>query len=270
MKPPRRSFKGSFPFRLATTSFIYPEDYVPNVRRLAGRVDEIELLFFESRAVPSAAVIRELADIGRGSGLTYNVHLPLDVSIGHPGRRRREGDVERLLAILERAAPLSPTTHTLHVPAEPEAPSQGPAAASREGWPERVRESLAAMLRRGVDPGRLSIENLDYPLERLAGEIAGLGLKVCMDVGHLLLNGFGIGPFYKTFSSAIDVIHLHGAAGGREHLPADRLPPAAERALRPILAGYRQTLVLEVFRSEHLEASLAWLAARFSGPRAAS
>ena len=28
------SFKHRFPFTLASTSFVYPDDYVPNVRRL--------------------------------------------------------------------------------------------------------------------------------------------------------------------------------------------------------------------------------------------
>lgn len=42
-----KSHKGTFPFRLGTTSFIYPDNYETNVRLLAPYLDEIELLFLE-------------------------------------------------------------------------------------------------------------------------------------------------------------------------------------------------------------------------------
>ena len=42
------SYKGQYPFRLGTTSFIYPAGYADNVTLIGPCVDEIELLFFES------------------------------------------------------------------------------------------------------------------------------------------------------------------------------------------------------------------------------
>ena len=43
--------KNVFPFALACPSFVYPAGYVDNIRHLAPFVDEIQLLFFESRPV---------------------------------------------------------------------------------------------------------------------------------------------------------------------------------------------------------------------------
>ena len=49
MYPPLpKSYKGMFPFKIGTTSFIYPDNYVQNVNMLAPYLDEIELIFFES------------------------------------------------------------------------------------------------------------------------------------------------------------------------------------------------------------------------------
>ena len=84
-----RAVEWLYPFRLATTSFIYPDDYVPNVRLLGAFVDEIELLVFESDALPSEHTVRELASLSREQAVGYNVHLPLDVSIGHGDSHRR-------------------------------------------------------------------------------------------------------------------------------------------------------------------------------------
>lgn len=258
MRAARKSFRGLFPFRLATTSFIYPADYVPNVRRLAGSVDEIELLFFESRALPPAAVLRELAAIGTGTGLTYNVHLPVDVAIGHPDRARRRRDVAILVEVLEAVAALAPTTHTLHIPRGVEPQDSG-------AWLEGIRSSLSEWIRRGADPGRISIENIDYPLELLAEVLAELGLRVCLDVGHLVLYGHSFAAFHRRFAPRIDIIHLHGATPEREHLAADRLPPALAEELLPVLARFRGTVCLEVFNPADLAASLDWLAARLLG-----
>ena len=43
-----KSYKGIFPFKIGTTSFIYPDGYVQNVKMLAPYLDEIELILFES------------------------------------------------------------------------------------------------------------------------------------------------------------------------------------------------------------------------------
>ena len=79
-----RSYKGIFPFKLGTTSFIYPDDYIPNVKMLGPYLDEIELLLFESLpadSLPTSGVIRELSELAGEHDVTYNIHLPTDVSI---------------------------------------------------------------------------------------------------------------------------------------------------------------------------------------------
>ena len=48
-----KSYKGLFPFKICTTSFIYPDHYIPNVKMLGPFVDEIELLVFESSTAAS-------------------------------------------------------------------------------------------------------------------------------------------------------------------------------------------------------------------------
>ncbi len=49
--PVPKSYKGSYQFRLGTTSFIYPDHYLPNVKMLGPYLNEIELLLFESAYV---------------------------------------------------------------------------------------------------------------------------------------------------------------------------------------------------------------------------
>ena len=77
-----KSYRGQYPFRLATTSFIVPDDYLPNVRQLAPLFDEVELLFFEAGPQgPNPRLIDALTRIGKETGVGYNVHLPVDVPL---------------------------------------------------------------------------------------------------------------------------------------------------------------------------------------------
>src|SRR5690348_8510054 len=77
----------TYPFRLGTTSYIIPEEILPNAYYLAGKVRDIELILFEvddgPNNLPSTDVVDELSQIARRSDLTYTVHLPLDLKLGN-------------------------------------------------------------------------------------------------------------------------------------------------------------------------------------------
>jgi sugar phosphate isomerase/epimerase len=252
---PPRSLKNACPFRTSAPSFIYPADYVPNARRLAPFFDEIELLLFESAGLPPGHTIAELAAIGAAEGTGYNVHLPTDVSLADPAPSGRSRALEALRRACELAAPLRPTAYILHVPGGP--------AADPDRWREHSRQGIAGLAAAVGDPARIAVETLDYPPERLGELIAGLGVSVCLDVGHLLLQGRNPAAVAAQLAPAVTVVHLHAASAGRDHLALDRLSePAASQALG-LLAGFRGVVSLEVFSIEALAASVEWLAARF-------
>ncbi|MBT8357208.1 MAG: sugar phosphate isomerase/epimerase, partial [Desulfobacterales bacterium] len=77
-----KSYKGAYPFKLGTTSFIYQDDYIPNVKMLGPYIDEIELLLFESKpsSLPNKKEIDELSLLSKEFDLSYNIHLPIDIS----------------------------------------------------------------------------------------------------------------------------------------------------------------------------------------------
>jgi sugar phosphate isomerase/epimerase len=212
----------------------------------------------ESASLPSASCIRELGGLAREYDLSYNVHLPADVSIGHPDPRRRTCDLEALLRTVDLVGPLTPSTLTLHIPRE----ASGSTAETSDAWRQRVHEGLTRLARAVDDPARISVETLDYPLEAVVDIIEALGLSICMDVGHLLLNDQDVGGFFKRYASRIVIIHLHGAQNGRDHLPLGRLPPPADHVVPKLLSGYQGIVSLEVFSYDALAESLSWLEAR--------
>jgi sugar phosphate isomerase/epimerase len=253
-----KSYKGFYPFTLATTSFIYPDDYLPNVRMLGPYVDEIELLLFESRDIESLfprSVVDGLKRLARELQVGYNVHLPTDISLSAPEPRLQHKAVESYRNCIERMLPLAPSAFFLHVPYN-ETDAQKQTVAK---WRHRVRSNLERLLGGGPAGKLISIETLDYPLVLIEDIIMELGLSICLDVGHLILGGHDIGEFYRRYGSKISGIHLHGVENSRDHLAADHLPSEHIPRLLEILDRFQGILSLEVFGYDDLDASLQTL-----------
>jgi sugar phosphate isomerase/epimerase len=87
-----------YPFRLGTTSYIIPDEILPNARYLADKVRDIELILFEvddgPNNLPSPALIDELLEIAQKHDMTYTIHLPLDLKLGDDGSERDQSLVK--------------------------------------------------------------------------------------------------------------------------------------------------------------------------------
>ena len=253
-----KSFKGAYPFKIGTTSFIYPDNYLPNVTLLGPFLDEIELLLFESTGIDSIltnTLIRDLYDLSKAMDLTYNVHLPMDISISDPDPTRQQQATDVLAKIIDRISPLCPSTHTLHIPFSEESYASDNVAK----WQERVRRNLEKILAAGIQGNSISIETLGYPFDIVASLVADLNLSICMDLGHLMVNGFDIQREFIKYFDNISIIHLHGVENGRDHLSLDRLPQNFMSQILQILKKFKRSLSLEVFGYNDLSASLVFL-----------
>ena len=253
-----KSYKGVFPFSIGTTSFIYPEDYVPNVKMLGPYMENIELLLFESNhtdALPSKQVIQELAGLANDFNLTYNVHLPTDVSISSRDSQQQRKAVETIIRVVERINALSPTTLTLHVPYN----ASSFKADEVKRWQERAIKNLRKILSNGISGNLISIENLDYPFEILEPIISELDLAICLDCGHLFLHGDDIQAFFKTYLARIAIIHLYGVAKNHYHGALDQMPEKLIVPTMQLLANFKGSVSLEVFSYAHLVASLKFI-----------
>ncbi|HYD41281.1 MAG TPA: cobamide remodeling phosphodiesterase CbiR [Anaeromyxobacter sp.] len=249
--------------RIGTTSFVHPAGWAENVRRLAGRVQDVELLVFErpGPAGPSPAEIGEIAALGRAGGLTFSVHAPLDLALASADEVQREASVEAVLRTVELAAPLAPHAVIVHVEEAPGAAA--PDTAARAAWRERAEVSLRTLLAQGVPPRLLAVETLDARFEHVTPLVEELGLSVALDVGHLARDGVAFDTLLERHLARTRVIQWHGTEpGGRDHRSLRHYPrPDALRLLRRLdAAGWEGAITLEVFRADDLDDSLEVLA----------
>jgi sugar phosphate isomerase/epimerase len=253
-----RSYKGFYPFRIGTTSFIYPDHYVPNVKMLGPYFDEIELLLFESLppdALPSSAVIAELSFLAEKYDLTYDVHLPTDISISDPHPSKQKRAIETILSIIDLTSPLSPSGYTLHIPYNRDSCE----TETVKKWQNQALSNLRKILAAGIKPDSIWVETLDYPYELLTDIVCELDLNICLDLGHLMFHGYDIKSAFSNYGAKTAMIHLHGFMNNRDHLDLNTLSDDNIEPLLWILRHFTKTVSLEVFSFEDLQASLAFL-----------
>lgn len=250
-------------FRLGTTSFIYRADWLTNVERLAGRVDDVEILLFDAdpAMLPRPEEIAALCGQKDRSGLTYTVHGPLGGVLASVNEALRRTSVEAVCRSIEVARPLAPEAWILHMPLS-EREGRTPLA-DLTTWRRCAQRSLEEILETGVDPATVCLEVLDYDFDRLTPVLEELDLGAALDLGHARRDGRSWMELVRHHLHRSRVIHWHGTdESGRDHQSLRHWPRSEGlellRAL--IMAGYNGVLTLEVFGERELDESLAVLA----------
>ncbi|PJF30363.1 MAG: xylose isomerase [Candidatus Thermofonsia Clade 1 bacterium] len=245
------------PFRVGSTSYVYPDDILPNVERLAadGDVGDIELILFEvddgATNLPDPRTVERLGALAAQHNLTYSVHLPLDLALAADGSAQHQSlfKAERVIRLTQ---PLMPSAYVFHLDGQGvEAPN----------WVDRALRALEIVISWVGEPSLLAVENLEtWSPHYLDPILARLPISRTTDIGHLWKMGVEPLSVLEAWLPRTRVIHLHGV-GERDHkslalMSADQLDPVIAALLR---APYRGVLTLEVFETSDFFSSRAAL-----------
>ena len=259
-----RSYKGKFPFRISTTSYIYPANIIPNVKMLAPYLDEIELVLFESSQednLPTQADIAYLNNIGQNQKLRYNVHLPVDIYLGDRDPEIRNHAIATIKKVMNLTDPLNPTTYTLHFSLRDKT---GRNATDKNRWKTAISKSMDKLLESNISPAHISIETLDYPFTLVSDIVETFGLSICLDIGHLILYDYPVETYAESLLDRTTIIHLHGVKDKRDHLSLDKLDHKQQSTIASIIREFKGTVSLEIFSFRDLYNSLHCLDTMFS------
>jgi len=254
--------KGIYPFRLGTTSYVFPAGLMANAEALSCLVDDIELVLFEIEGhsnLPDPGTILALRSLAGSSGLSYTVHFPSGIQLGTGDARLRKEAIEKCLKVFELTLPLEPAAYILHFEGDRRGgvPSQ-----DMRRWVEALYYSVEALLQAGLPPDLTCVETLDYPFERVEPIVADHNLSICLDIGHLFLYGYGLKDYLDRYAGKCRVFHLHGIQEGKDHRDIQSIP---QSELLLFLngfqgdAGNQKIVTLEVFNENDLMRSLELL-----------
>lgn len=223
------SCKKKYPFRIGTSSYIIPADIIPNIEYLKDKVDDVEIVLFESDEMsnlPSDEDICRLKEIAVHDDLTYSIHLPLDVYIGSHDRAVRQRSLDKCRRVVELTEVLKPSAYVMHAEAGPDMNVATFSRPEKERFAQHVHESLDEFFSsRSLHPSSCCVETLNYPISILDDVIAATGVSVTLDIGHLELYGYSVEDHLRSYLDRARVFHLHGICDGKDHRGLEHMRP---------------------------------------------
>lgn len=234
------------PFRVGSTSYVYPDELLPNVERLAdgGDVDDIELVLFEvddgPNNLPGEATVQRLATLAADQRLTYTVHLPLDLQLGAEGQSQHQSLI-KAERVIKTTLPLDPYAFVFHLDGTNVEGTQ---------WLRRALRALDTVIGWVGQPDRLAVENLErWNPAYLEPVLDALPISRTTDIGHLWKTHRDPLSVLDNWLPRTRVCHIHGL-GKRDHkslalMAPEQLDPVVEK-----LMNYQGVLTLEVFQTD--------------------
>lgn len=202
-------------FKIGTTSYIYPADILTNVRKLAGKVHDIELVFFELQEksnFPDRDLIEDLIDVSQRYGTSYTIHLPLDLALAG-----ETPDIEKAARLIGLTRRLQPSAYVVHLD-----------GADHKNTSSLLANSLASLktlVEVAEDGTLLCIENLEsQPAAFIDAILERMPVSTCVDIGHLWKRGKYPLPLLARRLNRTRIVHLHGLRG-RDHQSLTFVPP---------------------------------------------
>jgi sugar phosphate isomerase/epimerase len=232
--------------RIGTTSYIYPADIPTNVQKLAGRVDDVELVIFEcdeyGTNLPDEATEQILGTIASQYGMTYTVHLPLDLRLATDNPA-----FSKAINVIRSTRGLNPNAYVVHVD-----DGENGFERTARSMENSVRslERLSSLL---GSSELICIENLDNQSPEILDELLKLtSVSCCVDVGHLWQQGENPLPWLERWLPRAKVVHLHGV-GARDHEGLSHVPIAElDAVVHFLLKSFDGVVTLEVFSEADL------------------
>ena len=233
--------------RLAAPSFVIPAGVAENARFLAGKVDEVGLCLFETRACLNYGPQDLPPDLAT-LPLRWHTHLPVDLPWPEKSRAAHPALTAATLArkVLEKAAFLGPRCAVLHPPM---------------GSPQVQRRLLAGFAHHWQKYCHvpLLLENVAHSDIHGLGQgfLQDHGLGLCLDVGHLL--GYGQkNLLFSPLPEQASLVHWSAPGDGDRHLPLTAFTEPQMQTAADLMARFCATAVhmAEIFNWKGLACSL--------------
>lgn len=218
-------------FKLATPSFIIPDTRINNARYLENQVDEVELLYFESKTDEDAPDPIEVEDL-KQLDLTYNIHMPIDRDLDQPE------NWPQLFQYADTLSPLQPTTYTFH--------------------PGHSIDYIDNLLQFANTFGPVSVENVNKQLD-IFQTLSGAPISFCFDIGHAILYDINPYTFLSKWGDTVSHIHFHGVADGKDHRSLSHLDKSLLTDIIQFAHEKNKTLCLEMFNKQYFFDSISIL-----------
>ncbi len=247
-------------YRIGTTSYIIPDNILPNVEFLAGKVKDVELVLFEvddgPNNLPDMETLNRMNEIAAQQDLTYTVHLPLDLEFGF-NEDSYHISLEKAKKVIQLTKNLNPYAFVVHLNGR-ELLENGYDQQSHQIWVQNSLRALDLVSVWAGSPQKICVENLEkYPLEFWEPVFEKSEVSRCIDIGHLLLDNHDPIPYLNQNLSRAKVLHLHGIKE-RDHRSIIHIDQTVLKNVFQTIKEnhYQDILTLEIFDFDDFNTSM--------------
>jgi adenosylcobinamide kinase/adenosylcobinamide-phosphate guanylyltransferase len=241
-----------FPFKLGAPSYLLPTGYIENVTYLMNKVDDIQLLAFDT--VKDDPLLKEktlstLDYLAKESNITYSVHMPVKPKLFLDFERR----LEAAFYIIERLNRLKVSSYTFHYDLPDGVVWKDLAKDEIQSVEDLYIRFFKAIKKRFPGIG-ISLENTETTLSVLDRVVSGSGISFCIDIGHLLVQDWDLLEIETRLLKA-PVVHLHGweeKDGKRQ----DHRPIVYDRKIFKLLESFQGIVTIENYHKMLFDQSL--------------
>ena len=244
-----------FPFKVSAPSYLLPSGYIENVTCLMDKVDDIQLLVYDTlRDDPllKKDTLRTLGYLAKEAGITYSVHMPVNPKL-FKGYELRWDAACFLIDTLNQ---LNISSYSFHYDLPDEAKWENLSAKEVQDIENIYIKFFKALKEKfpGVD---FSLENTETPVSALDRIVTECGISYCLDIGHVLVQGRDIEEIEPRLSKA-SVVHIHGWEE-KDGKKQDHRPLVYDRKIFSLLESFRGVLTIENYHKMLYEKSLGVL-----------
>lgn len=241
-----------YPFKLGAPSYVLPTGYIENVTYLMDKVDDVQLLAFDSMAndpLFKDDTLLTLDYLARDADLSYSIHMPVKPKLFDAFDRR----LESTLLILERLKDTNITSYTFHFDLPGDVKYKDLSKKEIVKIQDRYIVFFNDIKKKYPDIN-ISLENTATPLALLDRIVMRSGVSYCIDIGHLIKQGWDLGEIEPRLSKT-SVIHLHGCEeiDGEKK---DHRPIVYDRKIFRLLETFTGVVTVENYHKLLLEKSL--------------
>ncbi|NHJ84866.1 MAG: sugar phosphate isomerase/epimerase [Asgard group archaeon] len=167
--------------------------------------------------------INQLVEIKNEEEITFSVHLPLwAMEPAAFNEHIRDASITAFIDCIELTKPLDPICWVIHPTGAltVEFMNMNLPDFAKELIASQfctfVEESISKLLTKiDIPSKKIAIENIEFPIKKMAPIIEKFDLSICFDTGHLMAGysgKIGVIEFINKFSNRLVELHLHDGA----------------------------------------------------------
>ncbi len=239
------------PFKISAPSYVLPADYIANILYLQDKVDDIQLLLFDSSADDPLFQKDNLSTIlylAGGSNLTFSAHMQSGPSLWENYDLR----LKETLLMLEKLQKLNVSNYTFHYDVHLNSGSDY--SSGIKGSIDLLYIKYFNSIKNKFPELSFNLENTQTSLKDLDFVVKECGLNYCADIGHYLKYNFNLSDITDRLKST-SVIHLHGLKEESGEIK-DHQAVSFSHEVFNILKGFDGLVTIENYHAKTLQNSL--------------